>query len=251
MKQKNLRSASMAALAAMLLAAPACGVGGASPGDRDRWVTTEDTTGDIDWDAIGKAYRDADGPEDFETKVNEIYAGSEIISVAVADLDASTQEVTGFIDRDASGKVDDGEAVFKIRRDVTDEGSAQYQVHGAGAYHGYHSPMSTVLMGAATGYMLGRVFSPSYAPVYSRPYVTPTTRHAALTSHRDGYRKANPSKFQNARASKTGKSYGNKGGRFGGGRSAPPPRRPRTRSRGGGRFGIAASASTRRIRLEA
>ena len=81
----------MVAMAALLLAAPACGGGSnSSPRGNDRWVTTENTTIDIDWDAVGKAYEKAEGPEDFETKVNEIYTGSEIISVAES-IDVTSQ----------------------------------------------------------------------------------------------------------------------------------------------------------------
>ena len=246
----------MVAMAALLLAAPACGGGSnSSPRGNDRWVTTENTTIDIDWDAVGKAYEKAEGPEDFETKVNEIYTGSEIISVAVRDKDAKTQEVVGFFDKDTDGKVSDPEKVFTIQRDLVDPDKAQVQIRGHNSYSSYHSPVWTILAGAATGYMVARIFSPSYAPVYTQPYVTPTSRHSELTAHRDGYRQKNPDKFKNTSStrtgqkSKTGKTYGNKGGAFGGGRSTPAPRRSPTRS-GGGRFGIKRKPA-RSIRLEA
>jgi hypothetical protein len=59
-----------AALAgALVVAVPGCGDSRAN----DRWVTTEDASVDIDWDAVGKAYREAEGPEDLERRVNEIY----------------------------------------------------------------------------------------------------------------------------------------------------------------------------------
>ncbi len=61
------------------------------------------------------------GPEDFERRVNEIYQGSEVISVAVQDLDAKTQVVTGFFDKNSDGSVQDPEKVFSIRRDVSSE----------------------------------------------------------------------------------------------------------------------------------
>lgn len=250
MNDSKLRGVSLVAVTALLLAAPACGGGSSSRGN-DRWVTTQDTTVDIDWDAIGKAYKSAEGPEDFENKVNEIYTGSEIISVAVHDTDAKTQEIVGFFDRDTDGKVADSEKIFTLKRNIVDGNAAEYQIRGHGGYSSYHSPMWTILAGAATGYMLARVFSPSYSPAYSQRYVTPTSRHAALTSHRDGYRQKNPTKFNNtSKSSKTGKSYGKKGGGFGGGRSSPAPRRPTSRPRGGGRFGVTRRAP-RRIRLEA
>src|SRR5687767_8694488 len=75
----------------------------------NRWVTTQNTNVTIDWDKVNEAYRLAEGPQDFERRVNEIYPGNEVISVAVADLDNRTQEVTGFFDRNTSGSVDQGE----------------------------------------------------------------------------------------------------------------------------------------------
>lgn len=259
MKEHNVRGASMVAIAALLLAAPACGGPSRDSQSKrtDRWVTTEDTTVEIDWDAVGEAYKTAEGPEDFETKVNEIYTGDDIISVSVHDQDAKTQDVTGFFDRDKDGKVGESEKVFSIRRDLVDESSAQYQVSGHNSYSHYSSPIVPLLAGVATGYMVSRIFSSGYSPSYSQPYVTPTSRHAALTSHRDGYRQSNPDKFKSSASSKsgagqksrTGKSYGSKGGNFGGGRSSPTPR-PSSRPSGGGRFGIKRRPA-KVVRLEA
>src|SRR5688572_1177405 len=62
----------------------------------ERWASTENTNVAINWDKVNEAYKLADGPEDLERRVNEIYDGSEIISISVADLDAKTQLVTGF-----------------------------------------------------------------------------------------------------------------------------------------------------------
>src|SRR6476620_3086803 len=63
------------------------------------------TSAKIDFDAVNKAYQSASSPEDFEQKVNEIYTGDEIISVAVQDQDSQTQLVTGFIDKNQNGVV--------------------------------------------------------------------------------------------------------------------------------------------------
>lgn len=216
----------------------------------DRWVTTENTTVDIDWDAVAKAYKEAEGPEDFEQRVNEIYTGSEVISVAVADLDEKTQEVTGFVDRNTDGKVEDPEKVFTIKRDVTGPESAQYQISGHGAYASYRSPMWDIAAGMMLGSMMSRVFTPGYRPVYTQAYVTPPARRDALVSHRDTYRKQNPDKFRTGQSSKSGRSYGSKGSNFGGGRpssSSTPAPRPssRPRSFGGGRFGRSGRAQGR------
>lgn len=244
-----LRSAGIVAIAAVLAGATACGD---SSRTNDRWVTTQNAQVDIDWDAVGKAYKEAEGPKDFEEKVNEIYTGSEVISVAVEDKDAKTQVVTGFFDKDKNGKVEEPERVFTIQRDIEgDKGS--YQVHGHGHYAGYHSPMWNIATGMAMGYMVSRAFSPSYAPVYRQPYVTGADRRSALVSHRDGYRQKHPDKFKKATPtrsgskSKSGRSYGRKGGGFGGGRSTPAPR-----PRAGGRFGVRRSARpAMTLRLEA
>jgi hypothetical protein len=205
---------------------PACGAG------NDRWVTTEDSRVDIDWDEVAQAYKDAEGPEDFERRVNEIYVGDEVISVAVQDMDEKTQVVTGFFDKNEDGKVGDDEKIFTIQRDLQgDKGS--YQIAGAGPYHGYHSPVFDIAVGMLMGSMMMSMFSPGYRPMYTTPYTTPAGSRGALMSQRDAYRQANPDKHQQ-RVSKSGKSYGSKGGAFGGGRSTPAPRGPR----GGGRFGI-------------
>ncbi len=246
-------------MAALLVGAPACG--NDVPVSNDRWVTTQNTNVEMDWDAVGKAYRDAEGPEDFEQRVNEIYVGDEIVSVAVSDLDAKTQEVTGFFDRNTDGKVEEPEKVFTIRRDVTGPEAAQYQISGHGSYASYRSPMWDVASGMAMGYMISRVFSPGYAPVYTQSYVTSPTRRGALVSHRDSYRQKNPEKFRSGKSSKSGRSYGRKGSNFGGGTpssstpssSTPrPSSSPRPRSSfGGGRFGRKGRPRGRVVRLSA
>jgi hypothetical protein len=237
----------LAAVAALMAGVPACG--GESSRGNDRWVTTEDTTVDIDWDAVSEAYQQAEGPEDFERRVNEIYTGDEVISVAVQDVDEKTQEVTGFFDKDADGKVADAEKVFTVRRDVTGPEAAQVQIAGHGPYAGYHSPIWDIAGGMLIGSMISRAFMPGYAPMYTQPYVTPAARQGQLAAARDTYRQQNPEKFRQAqaKASKSGRSYGAKGSGFGGGKPAPS----RPRSSGGGRFGRRGPAKGRVVRLAA
>lgn len=187
-------------------------------------------------DAVAEAYKSADGPTDFEKRVNEIWTGEGVISVSVVDKDDKSQTVTGFIDADDDGKVGETEKVFGITRNITGE-TGQYQVSGYGHYAGYHSPMMDIAMGMMLGNMLMGPMRPGY--VISAPYTTPPGQRAALRAHRDGYRAANPSRF--SKSSKSGRSYGS-GKSFGGSRG-------RT---GGGRFG--AQTATRRSvarRLEA
>src|SRR5215210_3391618 len=109
-------------LAAVLGVSLIAGAGGIGCGKDDRgnqrWATTENTNVKIDWDKVNEAYKHADGPEDLEKRINEIYEGDEIISVAVQDLDDKTQVVTGFFDRDKDGKVSDPEKIFTIKRDL-------------------------------------------------------------------------------------------------------------------------------------
>ncbi len=213
---------------AMVASVPACGGGGT-----DRWVTTEDSNVDLDWDAVGQAYKEAEGPEDFERRVNEIYTGDEVISVSVKDVDEKTQVVTGFFDKNEDGDVADDEKIFSIQRDITGTDKGQYQISGHGPYAGYHSPMWDIAAGMLMGSMMSRMFMPGYTPMYTTPYTTPASSRGALATQRNSYRQNNPEKFR-AQQSKSGRSYGNKGGGFGGGQSSPPPRAP---SRGGGRFG--------------
>jgi len=182
----------------------------------DRWATTENTNVKIDWDKVNEAYKSAEGPEDFERKVNEIYEGDEVISVAVEDKDAKSQTVTGFFDKNGSGSVDEQEKIFTITRNITGEGTGDYQVNGYGQYYGYyHSPVMSIASGMLLGSMLSRSFAPGYAPIYTRPYVTSVARTSSLRTSRSSYRAANPSRFTRTKSSASGRSYN----RVGSGRS--------------------------------
>lgn len=209
------------------IAAPGCGAG------NDRWVVTENSAVDIDWDEVAKAYKEAEGPEDLERRVNEIYAGDEVISISVKDADANTQTVTGFFDNNENGTPEDGEKIFSIDRQLDGPEQAHYSIAGYGPYAGYHSPVWDIAAGMMLGSMMSRMFMPGYTPMYVTPYSTPATRRGDLMTQRNSFRQANPEKY-NAARSKSGRSYGRKGGGFGGGGSTPSPRMP---SRGGGRFG--------------
>ena len=234
----HIRSISMTALAAML----AAGALSACSEDRgnDRWATTSNTTVDIDWDKIQEAYRTAEGPQDFETKVNEIYEGDEIVSVAVQDKDAKVQEVTGFFDRNTNGQVEEAEKIFVITRDVVGDKQAQVAVQGHGAYGGYrHTSMWDIAGGVLIGSMLANALMPSYRPMYTTPYTTSPTRMSQISSHRSDYRAKNPSRFTGGKASGSGRSYGTTGssGRSWGS-SGSSGRSSGGRSGGGGRFGL-------------
>ena len=161
----------------------------------DRWATTENTNVKIDWDKVNEAYKQASGPEDLEKRINEIYAGDEVISVAVQDQDNKTQVVTGFFDKNTNGTVDEGEKIFTIKREPTADGAAQVQTVGYGPYYGYHSPMLSIVSGMLLGSMISNMFMPHYVPVYTRPYVTPPTRVGSLHSERSSFRAANPERF--------------------------------------------------------
>ena len=230
-------------LAAALLAAPltAC-ESRPAPEKTERWTATANTTVDIDWDKIDDAYKKAEGPEDFERRVNEIYAGEEIISVHVQDLDDMRQVVTGFFDKNTDGQVAEEEKVFTVQRDITQPGEGQYAISGHGAYAGYHSPMMSLVTGMVLGSMVSSMFSPRYVPMYTQPYATSPGRMNDLRGQRQSYRAANPGQFKGPASKSTGRSYGggSRGGGFRGG------------SRGGGRFGLArAGRAVRPRRLEA
>jgi hypothetical protein len=210
----------------MILGVVACG----DDHDTDRWATTENTNVKIDWDKINEAYKTAEGPDDLEKKVNEIYEGDEIISVQVKDEDKKTQIVTGFFDKDKNGKVDEGEKIFTIKRDLEGEGKASYRTTGYGPHYGYYySPTYSLMTGMMMGAMMSHAFSPRYVPMYTTAYVTHPTRVSSLSSTRSSYRAANPSRFSSGRSS--GRSYGSPSRSGGGVRSSGG------RS-GGGSFGV-------------
>jgi hypothetical protein len=218
-----------------IVAASALTVAGCSTdrGGTERWTTTENTTVPIDWDKVNEAYKLAEGPQDFERRVNEIYEGEEVVSVAVQDKDAKTQVVTGFFDKNGNGQVEDPEKIFSIQRDITGDGTAQIATTGYGPYYGYHSPLLSIASGMLIGSMLSSAFMPGYAPMYGRPYVTPTSRVSQLSTQRSSYRASNPAKF--SKPSTSGRNYNATGSRGGfGGRS------------GGSRFGASRKNRTRR-----
>lgn len=234
--------------ASALAIAPLTQVGCGEDRGTERWATTENTNVEINWDKVNEAYKQAEGPQDFEKRVNEIYEGDEVISVAVQDHDNKTQVVTGFFDRDKSGSVDEGEKIFTIKRDVTGDGQAQAQTTGYGPYAGYHSPVMSLVSGMLLGSMISSAFSPRYVPVYTTPYTTSAARVGDLHGHRNSYRAANPSQFR-TKASQTGKSYGSSGTRSWGS-SGSSGRSGGFRS-GGGRFGLRRSGGAKRPRLTA
>ena len=205
----------------------------------ERWATTENTNVKINWDKVNQAYKDANGPEDLEKRINEIYEGDEIISIAVHDAEDKSQVVTGFFDKNTDGKVDEPEKIFTIQRTLTSEGQGQYQTAGHGSYAGYHSPMMGIMTGMLMGSMMSSMMMPSYRPMYQQPYTTSSARHGQLNQQRAGYRAQNPQRF--AKPSQTGRSYGGTRGT-----SSSPPR-----SRGGGRFGGRRGPRARLPRLEA
>jgi hypothetical protein len=216
-------------LLAGVLALSVAGVGAGAGCDNrkttERWATTENTNVKIDWDKVNEAYKQANGPDDLEKRVNEIYEGDEVISISVQDEDDKTQIVTGFFDKNTDGKVDEPEKIFTIKREPTADG-AQYQTSGHGAYYGYHSPFLSIASGMMMGMMMSSMFMPNYAPMYRQPYTTPPGRVGQIAQSRSSYRAANPAKFKKSQSGRTYNTPKSSG-------------RPSGRSGGGGRFGLA------------
>lgn len=215
-----------AALAAVLAIGGTACVEKPESKDKDRWVATHNTTVAMDWDKLNEAYKLADGPADLERRVNEIYAGEELISIAVQDLDDKTQVVTGFFDKNTDGQVAESEKIFTIQRDLKPDGGGQYQTQGYGTYAGYHSPVMGIMTGMLMGSMMSSMFMPRYVPMYTTPYTTSSARHNELRNQRSSYRSQHPERY--TKASQTGRKYG------GSSSSGSKP----ARSRGGSRFGV-------------
>ena len=225
----------LASALAIALVGTSVGCDNNEPRRVDRWATTENTNVPINWDKVNEAYKTANGPEDFEKKVNEIYEGAEVISVAVADQDDKTQVVTGFFDKNKSGSVDEGEKIFTIKREPTGDNAGQYQVQGHGAYAGYTSAFFPIVTGMLMGSMMANMFAPRYVPMQ---YVTSGARTDDLRTQRQAYRAQNPG----PRSQTTGRNYG----------GTKPTSRPTGRTGGGGRFGLARRGRTvRPVRLTA
>ena len=227
----------LAASLAILVPLTVVGAGCSSERETtERWATTENTNVKIDWDKVNEAYKLADGPQDLEKRINEIYEGDEIISISVKDEDAKTQVVTGFFDKNTDGKAEEDEKIFTIKRQLTGEGSAQMQTTGYGPYYGYASPFLSIATGMMLGSMMSSMFMPSYVPMYTQPYATPGSRVADLHQTRSQHRAANPSKYQR---SQSGRSYNRPSSG-----SRPSGRPSGGRMGGGGRFGLARAGRT-------
>jgi hypothetical protein len=236
-----MKTIATALTVALLGGSVACDSG---PKRVERWATTENTTVALDWDKVNQAYKDASGPEDFEKRVNEIYQGDEVISVAVQDQGDKTQIVTGFFDRNLDGKVEDAEKIFTIKRDPTGEGTGQYQTVGYNSYAGYMSPMLGIASGMLLGSMISNMFMPTYVPMYTRPYVTSATRVSSLHSERSSYRSSSDYRRSSPSTigprSKSGRNYG------GSAPSRPSGSRSSGSRSGGGFFGLRRGGRTRR-----
>ncbi|MEJ7603094.1 MAG: hypothetical protein WKG01_34725 [Kofleriaceae bacterium] len=227
----------------LALAVPVAGLAGCSSesdSGTERWVTTENTNVDIDWNKVNEAYKTANGPDDLEKKINEIYEGKEIISVSVQDTDDKTQVVTGFFDKNTSGSIDEGEKIFTIKRTITGDGQGSVETQGHGHYASHGPSFLTIAAGMMMGSMMANaMMGPRYVPMYTQPYTTSAARHTSLSSQRSSFRASNPTRF--SKPSRTGKTYGGSPSRSGGG----------GRMRGGGRFGLArAGRTTRPVRLD-
>ena len=107
--------------------------------------------------------------------------------------------------------------------------------------------LGIVAAGMMMGSMMSRMFMPGYTPMYRQPYTTSPAARGALASQRNSFRAANPSRFP-PKASGSGRSYGGKGGAFGGAGSGRTGGGGGGRS-GGGRFGVARPAGRKVVHL--
>jgi hypothetical protein len=199
------RRSLVVALAATVALGSVTACGG--PSGNDRWVVTENTTVEIDWDAINQAYKDAEGPEDFETEGQRDLRRRRDHQRVGPDLDDKSQVVTGFFDKNEDGKVDEGEQVFTIQRDIVGPDKAQYPSPATAPYGPL--PLADVGHrlrhddGHALEHVHARLPPDVHHPVHHqpRPPRPPSPSRAAATAP------PNPPK-----ASGSGRSYGSKGG---------------------------------------
>lgn len=197
----------------------------------------------LDVDAVQKAFQEASGPEDFEKRINEIYTGSEVLSIFVESPSETKQNVTIYIDNQPQdGQMQEAEKVITFNRNI-DSGNkqAQYNMTGYGPY-GYYSTTSPLT------YMLAGMMISSW--LMPRPYYTPVSRVSSLRQQRNSYRqtpaykqqvqktrsfnnkfsKNAPSQYKNAKSSFStggrGSGFGaksqNKGSWYGGNKKASP-----------------------------
>jgi len=158
----------------------------------------------LDMESIHKAFQTAQGPEDFEKKVNEIYTGDEVISIFVDSAQNDRQKVSLYIDNaPQNGKMDEGEQLVTLSRTGLDNQGVTYSTQGYGPYAYYSRPPTHYpLMGAlATYWVMRSVF-------YPRPYYyTPIRRFSTIRRSRASYRRTGAYRRQVSRTRSTSRRF--------------------------------------------
>ncbi len=183
----------------------------------------------LDVDAVSKAFETAKSPQEFEKKVNEIYTGDEIISIAVKNTGEKKQSVVLYIDSNPqNAKIDKGEKLLAFNRDFdTESNKSSYTRTGYGpyGYYSHHSPIYYAAIGVFTYWALSRSFyrtpMSSYSTIRSRRNShrsTPAYKKqvAKTNSFNKSFQKNAPKKFKSGPSGAWGKKSAGKGGWFGG-----------------------------------
>lgn len=144
----------------------------------------------INVEAVEKALKEirAEDPqqwnEAFEKKVNEIYEGDEVISIA-SRVENGMLKVTGYVEKDGlEGFQTEDEEIFSIEQtEAANEKTTaavirSYTTGGNQVEH--HTSFAETMFQV---WLINKIFSPSYA------YHTPRSGLTSLSSFRDSYRK--------------------------------------------------------------
>ena len=144
----------------------------------DEWAATDGAAGRINLDAVQEAFKTSENPTDFETRVNEIYEGDNLVLIR-SRQDNGTLILEGYEDLDGNGEIDTAtdDELFSI---VKQHDNHELRGHGANGYYRSSFGPGNFLF---TYLLVSSMTGPRY---YSTPYSRVGTMRANRTNYRAG-----------------------------------------------------------------
>ncbi len=200
---------SMFSITLLSLLLTGCGVQSHKTTERYVSPTIEGATQRINLDEVEKAFFSTKGKDlpawmsAFEKRVNEIYEGSDVVSVD-ATRDTGKLKVVGFVDKNKEPGYQEGEdKLFSLEQTgdvVNDKMPYQVSDERGNPYHqGHYSLFGNPFVQAL---VIGHMFN-SFGPRYYTPYA----QHSVLQNHRNGFRGSSSYTNQREANSQFGSRY--------------------------------------------
>lgn len=180
---------------------------------RDQWAETSGKAGQINMEAVEEAMKDSNNVSEFETRVNEIYQGEEMVLIEVKNQ-GNEQHVSGYADLNDNSQIDnEDEKLFTFRRWYeNDRPMYSMRGHGVNSYYHHPYPPGTSLL---TTYLLVSALT---RPMYMAPgyyYSTVPRNVTIIRNHRTDYRQKpsyrnqidTNSRYQTRMSAKHGTTY--------------------------------------------